>query len=91
MKNASPLILDVLLIVRSASPAPLFNGAIFDALERQGIDVHRADVTREGITIWCKGDAKTLRLCARRTGRRGPSSATYRGRTDLAARLVPVI
>ncbi|SAL88922.1 hypothetical protein AWB74_08803 [Caballeronia arvi] len=64
MKNASPPTLDVLLIIRSASTAPLANGAIFDALERQGIDVHRADVTREGMTILCKGDVKTLRLCA---------------------------
>lgn len=64
MKNASPAILNVLLIVRSGSPAPLANEAIFDALERQGIDVHRADVTREGLTILCKGDVKTLRLCA---------------------------
>lgn len=64
MKNALPAILDVLLIIRSGSPAPLANGAICGALDRQGIDVHRADVTREGMTIWCKGDVKTLRLCA---------------------------
>jgi hypothetical protein len=72
MKSASPVMLDVLLTIRSASREPLANGGILDALGRLGLTVRRADHTREGMTILCKGDVKTLRICAEHS-RRCPS------------------
>lgn len=64
MKSATPVMIDVLLVIRSASSELLANGGILDALRRQGVDVHRTHVMREGVTILCKGDVSTLCRCA---------------------------
>lgn len=64
MKDPAPVTLDVLLAIRSASREPLANASVLDALGRLGVTVRRADHTREGMTILCNGDVRTLRLCA---------------------------
>jgi hypothetical protein len=52
------------IVIRSATSEPLPDGSILGALRRQDVFVHRADITRDGMTILCKGEVRTLRLCA---------------------------
>jgi hypothetical protein len=55
---------NVILFIRSATGEPLADGSIIGVLRRQGVTIHSSDVTHEGMTVLCKGEVRTLRLCA---------------------------
>jgi hypothetical protein len=52
------------ILIRRNVNEPLEDVSIRRALGQKGILVRKAEMTREGMAILCKGDIRTLRLCA---------------------------
>jgi hypothetical protein len=52
------------ILIRRKANEPLDDVSILGALRQKGIRVCKSEMTREGMTILCKGDIRTLRLCA---------------------------